>query len=444
MRARRTGVTTAVAALLLAALLAAIGAAQAAAPATKTYNASVHVDDAQIDTEAGTATLRLSLTNKSKQTLGSANFDPPEGVTVTSIAQPEPAGWDIGETPDGVVTFRSTTPLIRDETVTAKVVVSISATCTDATWTTRVKQSNDFSGNPGNDFNLNSSSSNLRPLGSFDMTGIGTEVAVPNQTEDVFVPQVEVSTSTMFDVTAFDICGKLHTSYGSGFGDSASFDAEPDIPERLVEAVPSDPIWVGGTDTVTLTPAVVETGDFLVLADEMTKISFTSNEFDVVKELCTAFVTTTTTTCELESPGGGKIHVQADKPPPPEEGADVPSLGLGFNPNLPTFDCDGASEAVGDTFVNINPRDYPAGATVTVTLTYDKSIPGISGPAADHVLCLSKTNGLDWEYANPVLSCGTDTPTFNDAPCIVEQKKDRGDLLIVLFIKAHDPWGGLS
>jgi len=448
MKVRRKGLATVGAAFALAALVAVIGAAQAAPPG-KIYSATVHVTaPAEIDTGAGTANLTLTLTNESKNTLGSAEFKPRTGVTVVPFTDGRPTtdpDWTANyDEASGSVRLLSTAPLIKGESVSTDVEVTF-AGCTDARWDTRAKQSNDFSGNPGNDFTLssNASLSNLRPLGSFDMTGIGTEVDDPNQTEDVFVPQIEVSTSTTFDVTAYDICGEVHTSYGSGFGDSASFDADPDIPERLVEAVPADPTWVGGTDTVTLTPAVVETGDFLVLADEVTEISFTSNEFDVVKELCTAFGTTTATTCELESPGGGKIRVQAPKPPAPV-GADVPSLGLGFNPNLPTFDCDGASEAVGDTFVNINPRDYPENATVKVTLTYDKSIPGISGPAADHALCLSKTNGLDWAFANPVPSCGTDTPVLLDAPCIIEQKKDQGNLRIVLFIKADDPWGGMT
>src|SRR5687768_17177292 len=91
MNARLNGIasrgaiaTVGAAALVLAALVAVIGSPQAA-PSTKLYDASVRVTGGQVvvpeeEYSATSATLRLTLTNKGKQTLGSANFDPPSGV----------------------------------------------------------------------------------------------------------------------------------------------------------------------------------------------------------------------------------------------------------------------------------------------------------------------------------------------------------------------------
>src|SRR6187401_1759373 len=88
MKVRGTAPTSAavstlvVAALLLAALVAVIGSAQAA-PQKKVFNATVDVQDTSTLTSSS-ARLRLTLTNDalSNQTLGSANFVAPAGVTI--------------------------------------------------------------------------------------------------------------------------------------------------------------------------------------------------------------------------------------------------------------------------------------------------------------------------------------------------------------------------
>jgi hypothetical protein len=441
MRARRTGFIAIAAVLTLAALVAVIGAAQAA-PSTKIYDATVRV-------VAGPATtLQLKLTNAagSKQTLGSANFTAPAGVTnVTVVAGSVAGDGAFTVTSEGnVVKFRSTVPLKRTESVSANVSVTTTASCGDATWTAQAKQSNDFSG-AGNDFTPGSST-NLRPLGSLAIADIGTEVDDPNASEDLFVPQIIVSVEEPLAVAAKDICGAPYANYGrSGtFGASATLTRKPATPPRLVNATLTQPAWTSGTGagagtgTAALTPVDVETGDHLVLSDQFTPITTESNEFDVVEKLCTSL----DTTCEWAN-ANGKIHAQAPGPPPAEEGEPVPNLGIGFNSDL-NFDCEGDTTPIGGTLIYINPRDYPADGTVTVTLTYDKSIAG-TGPASAHSLCLSKDNGLTWTFASPVPACPSDTPAVDDAPCIIEQKKTNGgDLLVVLFLKAADPIGGMS
>lgn len=430
MKARRTGFTTIVAASLLAALVAAIGAAQAA-PATKKYDATVHVANGVVTATAATLTLTLTNDPTTKQTLGSANFTPPGGVTLgTVVGSATRPGWT-ASVAGGVVAFRSTSnALAKGQSVSANVSVGIlQGTCGNATWTTAAKQSNDFSGT-GNDFNLNPALSNLKPLGSFVWEPIGTDVSA-----EVFAPQILVSADTTVDVTAYDICGEAHTTYGSGFGDETTLEPFADTPPRLVGADISAIDWDTVPGSATLTPDdVVETGDKLVVADVVSGIDATSDEFDVVEKLCTSL----DTTCEWEN-GNGKIKAEAGAPPAGGLNQPDPSLGIGFNPDL-SFDCDGNAAPVGDTLININPRDYPVEATVTITLTYDNSVIG-GGSADSYSFCLSKTNGASWEEPP---ACPSDTPVFADANCILDQFKSSGDLVVVLFLKADDPWGGLS
>ena len=101
---------------------------------------------------------------------------------------------------------------------------------------------------------------------------------------------------------------------------------------------------------------------------------------------------------------------------------------------------------MGKTFININPRDYAPNATVKIALTYKKSVTG-NGAASTFDLCLSDDNGVSWDKANasPVQACSSTTPADTEAPCTIEKKRiSGGDLSVILFIKAVDPWGGMS
>lgn len=423
--------TIGAAALLLAALVAMIGSAQAA-PSTKLYDATVHVTNGQVSSSSATLTLTLTNDTRGKQGIGSANFTPPAGIEPTAVVRAaDRTGWVAG-IDGGAVTFRSTTALTPGQSVSADVQVSIGS-CTNATWTTRAKQSNDFSGQPGNDAAINAARSNLRPLGSFDFAPIGTQLS-----PEIFAPQIRVSIVSPISLTAFDLCGAMHTGYGSGFGDSTSLEAFDDTPDRLVGADISTVAWTSGAGSATVEPVVVETGDKLVASDGPSAISATSDEFDVVEKICTSLDTTCTW---QDRPTNPRILAHAAAPPAGAAGQPDPNLGIGFNDDL-TFACAGDTTPVGGTLVNINPRDYPAGAAVTITLTYGKSITG-NGPASSFDVCLSKDNGLTW--GDPLGACPSDAPALGDAPCILERKRTTGgDLEVVLFLEAVDPWTGLG
>jgi hypothetical protein len=439
MKACRTRFTTAAGALALVALVAVLGAAQAA-PSKKVYDATVHVASGAVTETNATLTLTLKNDASSNQTLGSANFTAPAGVTPTAVARAaDRPGWTAGIA-GGVVTFRSiSNALPKGASVSADITVGVSqSSCGSATWATRAKQSNDFSGNPGNDFALNESASNLVPLGSFTFDPIGTQVSA-----DVFAPQIYVTGKTV-TLTAWDVCGEVDSSYGTHFDDVSTLAPDPALlPARLTNAGSLAIGWTSGGGSASVAPTAgklleVETGDKLVVTDGASGIDATSDQFDVVEKICTSL----DTTCEWQH-GNGKIVARASAPPAGGTDQPDPNLGIGFNSTL-NFDCNGDNTPAGDALVNINPRDYPPNSTITVTLTYEKSTVG-NGPASSHSFCLSKTNGLDWNYANPVPACPSATPGFADAPCVVDQKKvTGGNLQIILFLRAEDPWGGLT
>jgi hypothetical protein len=433
--------TLVVAALMLTALVAVIGSAQAA-PQKKVFDATVDVQDTATLSPTS-ARLRLTLRNdaSSNQTLGSANFAPPTGVTVQAVVvQPSPpanattsrTGWTATNN-GNVVEFRSTSnPLTVSASVFADVDVTISG-CATATWTAHAKQSNDFSGS-GNDFTANAAASNLRPLGSFVIDDI--ETVVPADPDDLHVPQILTNTDEDVHVTPFDICGAVYSNYGSSAGKATAFVANPAVPTRLVGAGSLSINWTTGITT--LNPKVVETGDFLTISDPLSTpgqtIGARSNDFDVVEKLCTSL----DTSCEWQF-ANGRIKAQASPPPAPT-GGDVPSLGIGFNSDL-TFKCPGTGgpvSPVGGALVNINPRDYPTNDPITVTLIYRKSDTG-SGPATGFSVCLSKDNGQTWD--NPLAEC-PNSPQPSNAPCVTRKRVTGGDLSVAFYIRPTDPWGG--
>jgi hypothetical protein len=412
MKVRRTGFATVAAALLLAALVAVIGAAQAA-PSGKSYTANVRL------TAAGGSHFTLTLKNdlKSKQSLGSANFTAPAGFTVPSSSQSVTQGgntWTIASDGSRVVTFRPGTSgdtLLPNESVSASVNVTVPASCTSALWQVQAKQSNDFSGQPGNDFLVNAATSDLIPLGSFAIAPIQT--VKDGQTIPAILTEVPHASST----TAKDTCGNTKTNYTGAvrtqtFLTQASFSPTSGL------------IWTNGIGTLSITPEWTETGNELKVTDSTTGISDTSDPFDTTDKLCTP----SETECVWEDEGK-KILAETD---PPAAGANI---GIGFNSLLP-FSCSGAIDPIGDSIVNINPRGYTT--PYTVSLTYQKSATG-NGPASSFDVCLSKDNGATWD---PALS---ECPSNPEEACILERKRvTGGDLLVVLFLFPGDPWGGLS
>lgn len=409
MRIRRTGLVTTAAVLALAALVAVVAAQ--GAPQQKKYSATVHVVGGAATSTS--ATLKLILTNKTRsQTLGSANFVPPTGVTLGSVVSaPDVTGWTAAIA-GGVVELRSTSGALQNgQSVSADVSVTISqAACGSADWTTFAKQSNDFSGS-GNDFQFDPEGSDLTPLGSFVVAPIQT--TKDGQTIPAILTEVGHTSTT----TALDLCENPKTNYSGAVRTQTLLTDATFSPNSGLS-------WSNGIGTVVITPEWTETDNRLTVTDQATGVTGSSNFFDTTDKLCTP----SETTCEWEDEGK-KILAQSSPPP---SGA---NLGIGFNSLLP-FDCGGTEDPVAGTVVNINPRGYTT--PYSVSLIYQKSATG-NGPASSFDVCLSKNNGETW--GAPLPECGS-TPV---APCLLDRKKvSGGHLLIVLFLSPSDPWGGVG
>ncbi len=159
---RRSRATVRLLAVVAGVMLAAtFGFYVDAATTTKPYTATwvggsgeVANPPNQLAVAQGSNTLTLRIFNDaSQQTLGSANITPPSGYTLqagSSVSQ--------GDAP----TLSGNTLQLRNLNLATSssldVTIKVSATCTNSSafvaWTLRVKQANNFSGPPGNDFSL--------------------------------------------------------------------------------------------------------------------------------------------------------------------------------------------------------------------------------------------------------------------------------------------------
>jgi hypothetical protein len=420
MKFRPTGFTTVAAALGLAALVVVIGAAQAA-PSTKSYTPNVRLTNAVTSTSAFT----LTLTNdtKSKQSMGSANFTAPAGFAVPTSSQSVAQGgntWSITSDGSRVVAFRASTnddALLPNESVSASVNVTVPSSCSSALWQVQAKQSNDFSGQPGNDFLVNSAS-DLTPLGSFSIATIETVTADAQHVPAILTGEPKVSTTT-----AYDTCGNVKTTYSGAIRSATLLTGASFSPTAGLN-------WSNGVGTVTITPAVTETDNSLTVRDTTTGVNDTSNLFDTTDRLCTS---ADTEPCEWQN-NNGRIKVNAAPPP------DDASLGIGFNSNL-SFSCGGASAPAGGAVVNINPRyENTEVEAIEVTLTYAKS--ATPGSASDYDVCFRKDEAVNWTALE---QCASTSPAPAAAPCFISRKRvTGGDLEVVLWVETDDPWTGLG
>jgi len=424
-------------------VLGVIAAASAqAAGNTKPYVANVRLENA-----SDPNTFRLTLTNdpKASQSLGSANFTLPANFTApdgTGAVSNVGAGFNVTVV-NNVVQFRATsssTALGKSGTVSADVTVTIpgAAQCTTAAWTVEAKQSNDFSGQPGNAMTLGPS--DLTPLGSFSIAQIGTVA-------DALFPTVLTTASPDFapfgfNTTALDTCGHVKTTYSGAslnysFLTNATF-FSVSANKNVTTSTYGSTAWSNGVADVNVSPVLTETPNSLTVTDPTTAITATSNVFDVVDLACTS----QSAQCVWQNT---TKKITATTPPPGQTGS---SIGIGFNDNIAgTFSCGGRTTAIGGSIMNFSPHDLPAGQTTyVVTLTFTKQASG-NGPASGFVVCLvdsMPTTSGDWNVS-PTPDCATVSPATSNAPCVISKKRVSGGLLqIVLFLAQGDPWGGVG
>jgi hypothetical protein len=403
------------AALAVVAIVVASMTAAAQASPNKPYLANVH----QSGGTFGSMVLTLSNDPHASQTLGSANFTPPAGLTVTGVTSRSLAAWSVSVDSAGLVEFRapgSSSGLAAGSQVSAVVTVAKTVACTatpgSATWQVEAKQSNSFSGTPGNDLQL-SPASDLTPLGSFVLAPIETVIS------GIHVPQIVTNSAAPIGVQALDTCGNLDQDYsGASFALGTGL-ALPDF---------SALSWSGGNGSATVTPANVEAGDQFSVNDPTTGISANSVStngkptFDVVETIC-ALPGQTCVWQDKHNPGVSTTSTV----PNVNNGQ---ALGLGYKA-FANGDVCALKPPLGDS-IQIDPYQYPG--PFWIYMTYAKSLVP-NGSASSFIGCKFDDNAQVW---NPISVCAK----VAVAPCFVSSNLPGGKLQIAFYLDPSDPRTG--
>lgn len=410
--------------LIVAAIAIAIAAATAQATPNKPYTANVH----QTLNASGSFTLTLSNDAHASQSLGSANFTAPAGFVLGAVSNPggtDATGFNYSIA-GNVVQFRaksSQTALGAGQTVSIDVTVTGGiAGCASSRWSVESKQSNDFSGTPGNDLTLNPAS-DLTPLGSFAFAPVESVVGATDG--PLHVPQILVNQAAPISITALDTCGNVDTDYSGG---------QFVLGTGLADAAFAPLSWSGGTGTSSVTPHTVEVHDQFSIQDGPSGISATSVStnssptFDVVQTICAG----AGSSCVWPDPNGKSPITATSKVPGDSNGH--ASLGLGYKALANGVTCGGIGAPVGDS-IYIDPFNYSG--PFTVVLTYPKSL-APKGPASSTVTCKDvgvDGNGNTMWSRTAIPPCGN-TPA---APCADAANIQGGALQITLYLRPTDP-----
>ena len=403
------------AALAVVAIVVASMTATAQASPNKPYLANVH----QATGSFGSMVLTLTNDAHASQTLGSANFTPPAGLTVTGVTSQSLASWSVTRDSAGLVEFRapgSSSGLAAGAQISAVVTVARTPLCAptpgSATWQVEAKQSNSFSGTPGNDLQL-SAASDLTPLGSFVFAPIETVIS------GIHVPQIVTNNAAPISIQALDTCGNLDKDYsGASFALGTGL-ALPDF---------SALSWSNGNGSASLTPTNVEVGDQFSVEDPTTGISANSvstngkHTFDVVETIC-ALPGQTCVWQDKHNPG-----VSATSTVPNTSNGQA--LGLGYKP-FANGDLCSLQPPLGDS-IEIDPFQYQG--PFWVYLTYAKSIVP-SGPASSFIGCKFDDNAQTWSRLAACAKVAV-------APCFVSSNLPGGKLQIAFYLDPSDPRTG--
>ena len=397
---------------------AVVAVATASAASNKPYTANVH----QTLNAPGHFTLTLTNDPKASQTLGSANFTAPTGFVLTQGAAGNisNSGFNVNVV-GNLVQFRaksSSQALGKGASVSADVTVTggIVGGCASATWLVEAKQSNDFSGQPGNDMTLNPAS-DLTPLGSFEIADIGSPIIVaPFSTPAILLQKYTSNT------VAYDTCHNVKGNYTGATLTHHGLTGATISPSTSLS-------WNGtGTGSVDITPVYSETNNTITVTDGTTGITDTSNLFDTQQKICNQDASD----CAWQN-NNGSIKANSSKPT-------TGSLGVGFDPvaNV-TWDCGG--NPLGNTVITIAPHDT-GGGDYQVTIVYAKSISG-TGNANSFAVCESTDNGASFQVLQACSSYPTPVPPAQLPDCVVDQKRVTGGALqIILNLDPHDPYVG--
>ena len=373
-------------------------------------------------TAATTYELRFTLTNDplSPQAFGSAQILVPSGYVLGAMKT------DVGNfsaTPfTGGILVTSTGPtgagIPPDSslTVTASVTTPAAGSC-NASWATRVKQSNDFSGT-GNDFQL---------LGSAPTTTTGTShlsfSAQPHLT------QWDTAMSPAVEVTALDPCGSTDSSF---VGQVTLSDGGRIATGAVATAT------AGGATFAHLTFNDFGITDVLT-ASATGYPSVDSASFEVVQSLvaCTAG-----TSCTIRKIGDTAGTTLVSITAASGISADVLSATVKGDPTI-FGSCgqpSGSGEPALGAIVTFNVTTRAKTVTMTLPRLYVNKIPNNGTPFMD--ICLDVPTAFVDKFGHSVTTgLLPDCTTVRTTVCVSDRRKNAGDEILTMLLPPGDPRG---
>ncbi|MDT7539716.1 MAG: hypothetical protein QOI82_3301 [Actinomycetota bacterium] len=441
MQGRVLTIRTLLAMLLVVAGGAALGPAPAANAATskKVFAETLTVDGgaAPASVPPGQHTFAFTLTNdtRSPQAFGSARIGAPSGFTFDST----PISTGNAASSVALVNGSASGPLLMTTTgptgsgvapgaaVTISVVVTVPAAgACDVTWTTQVKQSNDFSGT-GNDFVGNSVSTPV--AGS-------SHLAWTTQPTDM---QHDVAMSPAPAVTLYDPCGNADTSY-NGLVTAQDSSSDPAGAQTFTATAVSGvatfssltyPTW--GYDHLLVATAAAPGPSTCDVGATCRSSSFHVYQ---LKKVCS---TNGSTPCSSGVLADSQDQTRVSIDSPAATSAAVLTVDVGGSPANAACSATTSEPPLG-LLVTFNTA---RAKTVTMTLpkSYVNLIPNNGTPFMD--ICLQVPAGSEFvdKFRNPASTAGLlpDCSTARTTVCVTSRRKNAGNELITFTLPAGDP-----
>jgi len=366
-----------------------------AAPEQKTYTAVVSPDPVGAG-QTIPFTLTIANTTKTQQ-LGSVNLSAPSSFTLISAGSPTPSGTAtiVGST-GGTVQLR-TLAIAPGGTMTVTITAEVPCSNGSYMWAPIIaKQSNNFSGPPGNNYILT-------PAGSDLVTAVSGQCSLRWLTQPKDAKTSTAITNTPYDA-AFPPTGgpSIQAEVRSApYSDASTtrVSRSTDVVSLAIGANPGGlPATLTGTTshaadngvaTFTPGPAITQPGpNYTLLATNPIMVSGESSTFDISDAVCQAPCTTTET-----SSGGTRARVTSDS----STGFIAVSVGVNIDVVCPS------NPTPNQQAVSVLPLNVSGTSTMLIVTTFSLDI--LDRPASQVGSCLASAERFteaDGTLADPV------------------------------------------
>lgn len=388
-------------------------------------------------------TLKVVNTSGSQQ-LGSANLTAPSTFSLISTGAPSPAGTSTIGSTGGRVELRNLA-LLPGQTMT--VTFTAEVPCANATyqWSIIAKQSNSFSGPPGNNFTLDTGGSDL-------LTTVSGQCSVRWLTQPSDAKTSTSITNTPYDAAFRPTGGPFiqaevrSASYADTTTTRVNFSSEQitlvigDNPGGLPATLQGTTSVAAENGVATFTPGpeITQPGpNYTLLATNPIMVSGESTPFDISDAVCEAPCTTPET-----SAGGTRARVTSNS----QGGFVAASVGVVVEVTCPS------NPSPNGQVVSVFPLGVTQTSTMLIQTTFSQAI--LDRPASQVRACLASREAFteaDGTLADPVTiagdslfigvppDCDNKTPV---PPCFLPSLKNNqtNEITIRLLVPGTDPY----